>query len=47
MKFFKFFLKHMGKTVGAGAGAEIFDKLEPEPHKKGPAPQHCCQPNLN
>jgi hypothetical protein len=29
----------------AGAGAEIFDKLEPEPesepHKNGPAPQHC------
>jgi hypothetical protein len=25
-----------------GAGAEIFDKLEPEPkpHKNGPAPQH-------
>jgi hypothetical protein len=23
----------------AGAGAEIFDKLEP--HKNGPAPQHC------
>jgi hypothetical protein len=28
----------MGKMVGAGAGAEIFDKLEP--HKNGPAPQH-------
>jgi hypothetical protein len=28
----------MGKMVGAGA--EIFDKLEPEPHKNGPAPQH-------
>jgi hypothetical protein len=27
----------MGKMVGA----EIFDKLEPEPHKNGPAPQHC------
>jgi hypothetical protein len=25
----------------ARAGAEIFDKLEPEPHKNGPAPQHC------
>jgi hypothetical protein len=23
-----------------GAGAEIFDKLEPEPHKNEPAPQH-------
>jgi hypothetical protein len=32
----------MGKTVRAGAGAGIFDKLEPElePHKNGPAPQH-------
>jgi hypothetical protein len=29
----------MGQMVGAGA--EIFDKLEPEPHKNGPAPQHC------
>jgi hypothetical protein len=27
-----------GKMVRAGA--EIFDKLEPEPHKNGPAPQH-------
>jgi hypothetical protein len=26
--------------VGAGAGAEIFDTLEPELHKNGPAPQH-------
>jgi hypothetical protein len=25
---------------GAGAGANIFDKLEPDPHKKGPAPQN-------
>jgi hypothetical protein len=25
------------------AGAEMFDKLEPEPHK-GPAPQHCSSP---
>jgi hypothetical protein len=24
----------MGKMVRAGAGAGIFDKLEPEPHKK-------------
>jgi hypothetical protein len=24
-----------------GAGARIFDKLEPEPHKNEPAPQHC------
>jgi hypothetical protein len=28
-----FSLKHMGEMVGAGAGAEIFDKLEPELHK--------------
>jgi hypothetical protein len=27
--------------VRAGVGAGIFDKLEPEPHKYGPAPQHC------
>jgi hypothetical protein len=31
--------------VGAGAGAEGFDQLEPEPelepHKNGPALQHC------
>jgi hypothetical protein len=42
MKIFDFFRKSMGKMVGAGA--EIFDKLEPElqpePHKNGPAPQH-------
>jgi hypothetical protein len=31
MKIFDFFRKYMGKMVGAGAGAEIFDKLEPEP----------------
>jgi hypothetical protein len=37
MKIFDFFRKYMGKM----AGAEIFDKLEPEPHKNGPAPQHC------
>jgi hypothetical protein len=30
---FEFFLKCMGKLVRAGTGAEIFDKLEPEPHK--------------
>jgi hypothetical protein len=39
----------MGKMVRAGAGARIFDKLEPEPeldpHKNGPAPQHCTVPN--
>jgi hypothetical protein len=29
----------MRKMVRAGAG--IFDKQEPEPHKNGPAPQHC------
>jgi hypothetical protein len=28
----------LGKIVRAGAG--IFDKLEPEPHKNGPATQH-------
>jgi hypothetical protein len=38
MKIFDFFRKYMGKMVGAGA--EIFDKLEPKPHKNGPAPQH-------
>jgi hypothetical protein len=38
MKIFDFVRKYMGKMVGAGA--EIFDKLEPEPHKNGPAPQH-------
>jgi hypothetical protein len=26
--------------VEAGAGAKIFDKPEPEPHKNWPAPQH-------
>jgi hypothetical protein len=35
------FLSYMGKVVRAEAGAGIFDKLEPEPHKNGPAPQHC------
>jgi hypothetical protein len=48
MKIFEFFLKYLyGEVVGAGAGAkirvEIFDKLEPELHKKGPAPQHCIE----
>jgi hypothetical protein len=38
MKIFELFLKYMGKIVRAGA--EIFDKLEQEPHKNGPAPQH-------
>jgi hypothetical protein len=35
----------MGKMVRAGAGAGIFDKLEPEPepHKNGPAPQLCLR----
>jgi hypothetical protein len=32
MKIFDFFRKYMGKMVGAGA--EIFDKLEPEPEPK-------------
>jgi hypothetical protein len=46
MKIFVFFLKYMGKIVGAEArvrdGAEIFDMMEPdlEPHKNGPALQH-------
>jgi hypothetical protein len=42
MKIVKFFLNYMGKMVRAGAGAGIFDKLEPEsePDKNGPAPQH-------
>jgi hypothetical protein len=31
----------MRKIVRAGAG--IFDKQEPEPHKNGPAPQHCSK----
>jgi hypothetical protein len=30
MKIIQFFLKYMGKMVGAGA--EIFDALEPEPN---------------
>jgi hypothetical protein len=39
MKTLEFFsLKYRGKMVGAGA--EIFDKLEPELHGNGPAPQH-------
>jgi hypothetical protein len=34
-------VKYMGKMDGAGAGAEIFDKLEPETHSNiNPAPQH-------
>jgi hypothetical protein len=41
LNFFTFYQKYMTKTVGAGAGADIFDKLVPEPHKNGPAPQHC------
>jgi hypothetical protein len=44
MKIVEFFLIFVGKTVRAGAGAGIFDKLEPgpelEPDKNGPAPQH-------
>jgi hypothetical protein len=34
MKFFEFFRKCMGKMVGAGAGAKIFDKLELEQEPK-------------
>jgi hypothetical protein len=35
-------LRLFSKIYGAVAvaGAEIFDKLDPEPHKNGPAPQH-------
>jgi hypothetical protein len=45
MKIFEFFKKYVGKMVGAGGGAraEIFDKVEPEPHKNRPAPQHWLQ----
>jgi hypothetical protein len=39
MKTFEFLKKYVGKIVVDGA--EIFDKLEPEPHKNRPAPQHC------
>jgi hypothetical protein len=45
MEIVEFFLIFWGKIVRAGAGAGIFDKLEPEPElqldKIGPAPQHC------
>jgi hypothetical protein len=47
----EFFLKYVGNVVAAGtgagagaetrSGAEIFDKVEPEPQKNRPAPQHC------
>jgi hypothetical protein len=42
MKIFEFF-SFLGKMIRAGAGAGIFDKLEPELEsvKNGPAPQHC------
>jgi hypothetical protein len=42
MKINEFFLKYIGKLLLAGAGAGIFDMLEPElePDKNGPAPQH-------
>jgi hypothetical protein len=44
MKIVEFFLIiGIGKIVLAGAGARIFEKLEPEPHKNGPAPQHCLE----
>jgi hypothetical protein len=38
----------MGKMVRAGAGAGIFDKLEPELEldKNGPAPQHWLSENI-
>jgi hypothetical protein len=29
--------------VQAGARAGIFDKLEPESRKNGPAPEHCVE----
>jgi hypothetical protein len=32
-------VKKVGAGARAGAGVEIFDNLEPEPHKNGPAPQ--------
>jgi hypothetical protein len=37
----KIFLKYMWEIVGAGIGTEFVDKLEPEPHKNEPVPQHC------
>jgi hypothetical protein len=49
MKIVEFFLiNYTGKIVRTGAGARIFDKLEPEPElelelepdNNGPAPQH-------
>jgi hypothetical protein len=42
MKIVQFFLIYMEKIVRAGAGAGIFDKLEPElePDKNGPAPHN-------
>jgi hypothetical protein len=30
----------VGAGPGAGAGTKTFDKLEPESHKNGPAPQY-------
>jgi hypothetical protein len=41
MDIFEFFLKYVGKMVGAGAVAEIFDKSEPQ--KNRPVAQHCNQ----
>jgi hypothetical protein len=43
----RIFVYNLGKMVRAGAG--VFDKLEPEPHKNGPAPQdlkYWCMANL-
>jgi hypothetical protein len=40
MKIFEFFLTCMGEMVGDEAEAQILDKLEPEPHKNQPTPQH-------
>jgi hypothetical protein len=41
MKILEIFIKCNVIMVGAGAGTEFFDKMEPEPYKNGPAPQQC------
>jgi hypothetical protein len=40
MNIFEFCSKYLGKMAEAGARGEIFDILELEPHKNGPAPLH-------
>jgi hypothetical protein len=49
-KIVEIFLNYMGKIVRAGAGAGIFEKLDPElelePDKHEPASQHCFYWNL-